>query len=575
MMDKKHQVLIADHQEEWRTTLARTLPGDAFVITTAATYKEAIHALDTTSYALLIIDPFPEPSGGRKKQTNVLEGLDMLKSAAERFPDMDIIVLTREKSRLDGVSTLPSPVHIFEKVQWDKTAFLGTVHQLMHGSPPLASEITRHPDPVHGKATGLTGPLNTGLTPPPLGTRSGKPRVLIIDHGAVWQDKMGSMMEHEGYFWRVAATYEDAMERLNADTFHIVLLDLMLGGPEVPIRKGQGWHLLDYLVKEFPKTKVIILSGEASGRDIAKLFTDYPIKGFIDKDNFEEREMLTLIHEQLAGPTLKIQSLGGFRVWRNGSMITDFGEEKGEVILKLLVTRHGEKVNADELAERLFPGVRPQDCYTPLVAIVNRLRLALEPDLPRPGDSNFIIRTGNQYTFNFLANVDMDADQFRRLVTEARQHDRRGENEEALKDYEAARALYTGEYLPNNRSEQWALQERSLLQGLYTSALNRIADLNAEKGNLDAAIAAANRSLQADAYNESTYRRLMRYHYCKNDLAAAMQIYKVLTKLFSEFFQEEPDAITRRLVEDMNHGRSVSCVEVVSVSGEWRVASDR
>jgi DNA-binding SARP family transcriptional activator len=110
------------------------------------------------------------------------------------------------------------------------------------------------------------------------------------------------------------------------------------------------------------------------------------------------------------------------------------------------------------------------------------------------------------------------------------------------------------------------------LQGLYTGVLNRIADMYAGINQLDRAIEAADRSLQVDSYNESTYRRLMRYHTCKGNRQKATAVYRSLVKLFSEFFGDEPHAVTKRLAEDIENGKTVMCVEVAS--GEWRLATD-
>ncbi len=219
-------------------------------------------------------------------------------------------------------------------------------------------------------------------------------------------------------------------------------------------------------------------------------------------------------------------------------------------------------------------GSDPKAVYSDLGTTINAARAALEPDLPRPNDSHFIQRRGSNYMFNFMANVEVDIERLRQLVDEGHQFERSGETDKALRQYEAVRSVYQGDYLPGDRFAQWAIQERSAAQGLYTEALNRMADLYAAEGDLDKAIEAATRSREVDAYIESTYRRLMRYHNCKGDRNAALAVYRALVKLFSEFFGEEPSIATRRLYEDIEAGRTVACVET-SPGGEWRAAADR
>jgi DNA-binding SARP family transcriptional activator len=357
------------------------------------------------------------------------------------------------------------------------------------------------------------------------------------------------------------------MERLKLETFHVVLLDLVLGDHSVPIREGKGWQLLDYLVANSPKTKIIVLSDSATSADVARLFMGYPIKGFIDKRAFNAMELRTIVRDQSAGPTLRFVTMGDFRVLRDGKLINDFGHDLAEKVIKILLARRGESVSVNELIEYIWPGEDPREKYTLLGTIVNAARGALEPDLPRPADSKFIIRSGSNYQFNMI-NVEVDAEQLRQLVSEGRQHERRGEMDTALRNYKAARELYRGDYLPNERLARWTMQERSALQTLYTEALNRMADIFAEVGNLKQAVEAAEQAQQVDSYVESTYRRLMRYYACMGNRDKALLVYRRLVILFSEFFNEDPSPETTQLSRDIEAGREVECVEDQTVTSE-------
>ncbi len=589
-MDQKPRILIVDSQEDWLNILRQSLTGDGFEVQAARSYDEAHCALETGAerFSLAVVDPMVD-----EHREDAEDGVKALGELMERFPELPIILATGSagQSRLETEMTMPRSAPLIQKQHWDHAEFSTLVRRVMSGEVwgPPEPEITLPPDlepsaprpsptqymtgPLLG--TGSTGPLSTGLMPPPVGSRVGKPRVLIVEDRPDWQHLFALPMEGEGYFWRVASNYEEAMERLKMESFHVVVLDLVLGETDIPLLEGKGWRLLDYLVANFPKTPIIIASGEASRSDVARLFMRYPIKGFIDKDAFDEGQLMDMVHEQLGGSSLRIQTLGDFRVWRDGTPVNHFGNEHAEKVVKILLARRGENVSVDELIEYLWPGTDPKAVYADLGNAINSARSALEPDLPRPNDSHFILRHGASYVFNFLANVDVDIERLRRLVSEGRQYERAGDTDKALAQYEAARLVYQGDYLPGDRFAQWAIQERQAAQGLFTEALNRMADLYADSGNLDRAIEAATRSLQTDAYIESTYRRLMRYHTCKDDRNAALAVYRSLVKLFSEFFGEEPSAVTQRLHEDIEAGRPVICVEASAVSGEWRLASDR
>jgi DNA-binding SARP family transcriptional activator/ActR/RegA family two-component response regulator len=590
-------VLIFESQEDWQNILRQAFPESDFEIQAARTHDEAICALEAHPFDLAVIAPEdPNESGTRSDEDKAIAqaSLQSLVQIKETFSNVPLIVVavTAGQNPLKDAPESIRGVPLMPKQQWDRAAFTVLVRGVLSGDkgqspekwgppePEISLPSGTEPVPVSPpnvgmtrplSPTGMTRPLASGLQPPVIGSRIGRPRVLIIEDRDDWQHLFAQVMEREDYFWRVAANYNEALERLRHDSFHVVLLDLMLSEGDVPLHQGKGWQLLDHLVTNFQKTKVIVASGEATRSDVARLFMRYPIKGFIDKDAFSESELRSVVREQLSGPSLRVQTFGAFRVWRDGKIIDNFEDLKAEIVLKILITRRGQPVSADELIEILLPGSDPKVVYADLGASVNSARMALEPDLPRPGDSSFIIRNGTTFMFNLMANVSVDSQQLRQLVSEGHQHERSGEMLEAIKNYEAARSIYLGDYLPGDRFAQWAIQERTAAQSLYTDALNRLADLYAEQGHLDLAIEAASRSLQVDAYSESTYRRLMRYLYCKGDKAAALAVYRSMVKLFSEFFGEEPGIFTQRLHDDIEAGHHVSCVETSMVSGEWRV----
>lgn len=589
MIEKQH-VLIVDSEETWLRTIQQALPAERFDVQLARNFDEAVSALEKQGFSLAVIEPILEERNGHN-------GLTLLTRIVINYPDTRLIVVSGTMGRelIRNTADLPPELPLLQKQQWNQEQFLSIVSDMLKTErwgpqeprielPTEASngstDNEEHYSHVHHHyagltrpliATGMTGPLSTGLMPPRVGSRTGMPRVLIVERDQEWQHRLASLMEDEGYFWRVASDYEQAMDRLRLETFHIVVLDLMIGEHGISMKQGKGWPLLEYLVNECPKTNVIVSSGHVSRSDVAKLFMNYPIKGFIDKDAYTPQELLDVIQEQLAGPSLRIQTLGNFRIWRNEKVITQFADPNAEQLIKILVTRRGENVSVEELIECLWPGADVNSQVSNLGATISNARLTLEPDLPRPGDSHFILRAGANYVFNTMGNVEIDLEQLRRLVSEGRQHERHAETDEALKAYEAASALYQGDFLPDDRSQRWSIQERNTVQALFTTALNRIADIHASNNELDKAIKAANRSLQVDSYNESTYRRLMRYHACNGDRNAAMAVYRSLVKLFSEFFGEEPHQLTINLYNDIEAGRDVGCVEAASGSGEWRL----
>ena len=108
-------------------------------------------------------------------------------------------------------------------------------------------------------------------------------RVLIVEDEPEWQNIVSELLADEGHIYRTAHSYESALAQLDQESFNVVFLDMMLHEFDLPVRGGTGWRLLDYLVEQRPRTKVIVLSGRATAGEAARLVRDYPVAAFIDK----------------------------------------------------------------------------------------------------------------------------------------------------------------------------------------------------------------------------------------------------------------------------------------------------
>jgi phosphoribosyl 1,2-cyclic phosphodiesterase/DNA-binding SARP family transcriptional activator len=259
-------------------------------------------------------------------------------------------------------------------------------------------------------------------------------------------------------------------------------------------------------------------------------------------------------------PTIRIQTLGDFQVWRNGELISDFGSPIAEKLLKILVARRGESLTEAELADLLFHD--EASLYHPaLHAVLNTVRYILEPDLPPGEPSSFVVAKGQGFALRQTQNIKVDFEDLERLLNEGKNYQAEGRDDLALLSYEQAVSLHQGDFMPEDRSGDWSVQVRNQVQTQYARILNRLADLYAKRGDFEQAIRLAQSGVDEDAYHEAGYRRLMRYHHCKGDSKTALTIYSTLEKLKREFFQEEPSPETQTLRDAIQRGEPVSCVE--------------
>lgn len=550
----KPRIIVLESHALWRETLREALAGLHSHLVIVGTYEELLTAFHELPFDLAIVDLWID--GASRDVDDTHDSLEALLYLSEHALHTNLLVIGDAEGREPLLETpgMPDQIAFLARQEFSPEALQRFVTQR---EGYLSSPIS----------LGQTGALvQLELQPPRVGTRNGMPRVLVVEDQPFWLNVFTRMLEEANYFWRAATTYAQALGRLRLESFHIVLLDPSVGNSRADA--SQNWQLLDYLTQHCPRTKLIAISGKLSAAEVAKLFMGYPIRGYVDKNSFDKNALLSLIERQISRLTLRIQTLGDFRVWRDGRQLTYFGGAEADLVLKLLITRRGTAVSIDELLQCFTPLGSTARNFARLTEIINTIRLTLEPELPRPADSRLIVREGASYRFVTSDQVEIDADLLAQRLNNAQRLERNGEIAAAIRAYEQATALYHGDYLPADRHVAWTTNERAVLQMRYTDALNRLADLYAHERQLDLAIKAASTALTVDAYNETTYRRLMRYHACKGDQKAAASVYRTLVKLFSELFNEEISPITQQLYEDIEAGHPVSCAEARSGAAE-------
>jgi DNA-binding SARP family transcriptional activator/ActR/RegA family two-component response regulator len=387
-------------------------------------------------------------------------------------------------------------------------------------------------------------------------------RVLIVEDEPEWQDLVTELLADEGHICHPANSYKRALATLNQETFNIVFLDMMLHEFDLPVRYGTGWSLLDHLVEQQPRTKVVVLSGRATAGEAARLVRDYPIVAFIDKGESDvDTQILEAVRQATRAPSLRIQTFGQFNIWRDGRLIDPWERGQAATIVKLLLIRRaggGRAVSLDELIEWLWPDSDPESGRKKLLPLLSNARRTLEPDI-EPRDSNFILRSSAGYYFNLSGDVTWDLLEFRHYIDEGSHCQSAGEMEGARAAYEAARALYLGDFLAEDRFEPWAIPQRRALQNEYRDMLAELAETYAALGRYSDATDAGEAVLAVDPLLERIYRQLMRYHYCAGDKGQALKVYRNCEKIFDELFGEGPSPQTKHLFEAIAGNAEIEC----------------
>jgi DNA-binding SARP family transcriptional activator/ActR/RegA family two-component response regulator len=541
-------ILVVEDREDWQDIVCEALTGEGYTPYTAASYQEALAVLGRQTFDLAVIDPVLD----RVNRFN-RDGLSVIQKITELQPGIPVIVVTGSLTHdmKTSLEHLCPGTPVLAKEAWNPAQFNHLLHELIG-----QSDLPAQPAPAPSPAAEPGAP-----SPPPADQAMGRGRVLLVEDRADWQNIIAAVLDEAGYFWRMAASAQEALLELEKESFHIVILDLRLQQNNLPLRSNEGWLLLDYLVEARPKTRVLILSGQASPADVADLLTHYPILGFIEKQHFNPQAIKEAVAQATQAPELRIQTFGQFRLWLDGRAIGVWERPQAETIVKLLLVRRargGRAVAADELITRLWPDSDEESGRKKLLPLISSARHTLESDI-EPRDSNFILRSANGYFFELSGGACWDLLDFRRYLQIGRRLAAEERWAEAVTELKQGRALYRGDFLAEDRYDDWAAEIRREIAAEYRDLLILLADGCAALGRFADAIEVCEAALRKDPLLESVYRRLMRYHYCRGEKGQALKVYRDCLKLFEELFGESPTPATRQLYQAIAADEPVDC----------------
>jgi DNA-binding SARP family transcriptional activator len=223
------------------------------------------------------------------------------------------------------------------------------------------------------------------------------------------------------------------------------------------------------------------------------------------------------------GYTLRIQMLGGFRVWRGTTEIQsrEWQREKSRQLLQLLINYRGQWIQREQICAWLWPESDSNAAERQFKVTLNALNVAIEPRRPPRTPPFFIRRQGLAYSFAPSYGCWIDVDEFDLRLASVLQT----EPELALRNSRTAIQLYRGDYLPELLYESWAFEERERLLARYLSAATDLANRFVQHGALPEAIACCEQVIRRDRCYEEAYQVLMQAHARSGSRSQAIRAY--------------------------------------------------
>lgn len=209
----------------------------------------------------------------------------------------------------------------------------------------------------------------------------------------------------------------------------------------------------------------------------------------------------------------KFQLFGGLilRVEDRTYVLSDILEQQLCALFAFFVCNHKQSVSKGKIIDSFW-----QESENPANALkyaVHRLRAGLKKiggDL----DENAIITTASGYQLNPEMEVELDTEEFEKLVL-------KGKSEKKLLLLEQACDLYYGDFMEGSK-EEWVLVDRGYYTSIFTQLCHAMAEHFMKKKQNEKAIEYCERGLRTDEFSESliyTYLKVLilekRYSYAQ------------------------------------------------------------
>jgi DNA-binding SARP family transcriptional activator len=217
--------------------------------------------------------------------------------------------------------------------------------------------------------------------------------------------------------------------------------------------------------------------------------------------------------------TLQIRVLGPAAVAHDGTLSTqpEWSRERVRSLLCWLVARR--RVTRAETEAALWPDADGNAAGGNLRTTLGYMQRVLEPERAA-GDAPFHVRADGEALLLADEAVTVDAWEFERLLDKAADAEAAGAPTVALSAYEAAAALWGGEYLVDVYDD-WAGPERDRLRSRFLAGSVRAGELQLAAGDVDRALLLATRAIEAEPWSENAHRLAIAAHLARGDRASA------------------------------------------------------
>jgi LuxR family maltose regulon positive regulatory protein len=248
---------------------------------------------------------------------------------------------------------------------------------------------------------------------------------------------------------------------------------------------------------------------------------------------------------------LTINMLGPVEIFRDPTrpLAADaWTTRRARDILCFITSRRHHRASKDTIIDTFWGETDPDVVEKNFHPTVSHVRKALNSN--QPLKQNFVLYREGDYQLSPEFSYRIDIEEFDRLMAEGENARRARNFEECIKAYEAAVALYRGEFMQGSY-EPWVEEQRVYYREQYLRLLESLAGVAQKMEDWPRSMQLAQRILHEDQFREDIHCLIMRAHGALGNRGAVREHYEGLKRLLKSELGVEPGSETRKLYQEL------------------------
>ncbi|MCB0555526.1 MAG: winged helix-turn-helix domain-containing protein [Phaeodactylibacter sp.] len=251
-------------------------------------------------------------------------------------------------------------------------------------------------------------------------------------------------------------------------------------------------------------------------------------------------------------PNLDVALFGPLTIKLAGLPIKKLPGKKVNALLAYFLYYHHKPAHRDILMEKFWGNHSPSSARNSLNVAIYALRKHLHKALP---DTDVLLYDNDYYQLNPELDIVTDVERFLAHWQRGRTLETTHGLSQAVKSYQLAAGLYTGEFLSGLPYDEWCELERDNLKETYLFILDRLSTYFFQEADYTTTARICTQMLEKDPCLEDVHRKLIIACYQLGHRDKAVRQYYKCAKILRRELDVDPSPQTQSLFEHISKGK--------------------